>query len=254
MGSDLETLPGRWQRLMWRRLLWPLAALLIISAGVAIFHEMGLARVFTHENMEAVEAFIERAGVWGPFVYLASCIGGVALMSPALPWIVLAAMFGVVRGIFLASIGITAGAGVCFLMARHTMRPVLRRLAGHTREFRKIEDGVKAHGWRMVMITRLVPLFPFNLQNYAYGLTPISFWQYLLVTWLCTLPAVIAYGLAAGALVSGRGDPGRILVYLGLAAVLLLVLSMLPQWIKRRASWAEREITSDSSNETGPQP
>ncbi len=139
-------------------------------------------------------------------------------------------------------------------MARRTMRPVLRRLAGHTREFKRIEEGVRKHGWRMVMITRLVPLFPFNIQNYAYGLTGISFWTYMLVTWLCTLPAVIAYVLAAGALVSGRGDPKRILLYLACAAVLLVTLSLVPRWIRRKAPWAEpqhiappEDLTNQSS-------
>ena len=114
---------------MWRRLLWPLAVLLVLSAAAVVLHELGLGHIFTRENMEALKDLLARAGIWGPLLYLALCIVGIALMSPALPWIVLGAMFGVAYGIPLASAGITLGAGACFLMARHTMRPVLRRLA-----------------------------------------------------------------------------------------------------------------------------
>jgi uncharacterized membrane protein YdjX (TVP38/TMEM64 family) len=222
---------------MWRRLLWPLAALLVLSAAVVAAHALGRSRLFTRENIETLEAFITGCGMWGPLVYIVLCVVAITLMSPALPWIIVAAMFGVMRGIVLASLGLTLGAAACFLMARYAIRPVLQRWAGHTREFRKIEDGVREHGWRMVMITRLVPIFPFNIQNFAYGLTALSFWTYLFVTWICTLPAVIAYVLAAGALVEGHGNPQRALVYLGAAAMLLVALSFLPRLLKKKTPW-----------------
>lgn len=233
------------RRFMWRRLLAPLAVIVILSCAAAIVHAFGHARILTPGRLELVQSWIAQAGFWGPAVYLILCVAGIALMSPALPWIILAAMFGVARGIVLASVGITAGAAACFLLARHTVRPFLRRWAGHTREFQRIEAGVREHGWRMVIITRLVPVFPFNIQNMAYGLTGISFWMYVFLTWLCTLPAVIAYVLAAGALVSGRGDPRRMLLYLGGAAILLVALSFLPRLLKKKTPWLKN---GDSAN------
>ena len=99
---------------------------------------------------------------------------------------------------------------------------------------RAIDRAVAEHGWRILMITRLVPLFPYNLQNYAYGLTPMPFWPYVAITWVCMLPATAAYTLAGGALSGGR-DGRRAVTYLGAAAALLVLISLLPGWLGRRS-------------------
>jgi uncharacterized membrane protein YdjX (TVP38/TMEM64 family) len=83
------------------------------------------------------------------------------------------------------------------------------------------------------MVTRLVPLFPFTLQNFAYGLTRIPFWRYVGISWLCMLPATAAYTMAAGALTEGRGTPARTGILLGGAAVLLAVAALAPRWLGR---------------------
>jgi hypothetical protein len=96
-------------------------------------------------------------------------------------------------------------------------------------------DGqVAEHGWRIVMLTRLVPIFPFNLQNYAYGITRIGFWPYLITSSICILPGSAAFTFAGGALSDGRGDIRRTLTYLGIAGVLLALISLIPRWIQRR--------------------
>jgi uncharacterized membrane protein YdjX (TVP38/TMEM64 family) len=101
-------------------------------------------------------------------------------------------------------------------------------------QFRKIDDGVERQGWRMLMITRLVPIFPFNLQNYAYGLTKIRFPTYVLVSWICMLPGTAAYVQLGGALVSGKGNLGKTLLYLALAGVLIVLVSLIPNLIRKR--------------------
>ena len=85
------------------------------------------------------------------------------------------------------------------------------------------------------MITRLVPLFRFNLQNFAYGLTRIPFWTFVGLSWLCMLPGTAAFALAGGALGESRRDPRRSLAYLGAAAILIVVVSLLPRWLRRRS-------------------
>ena len=87
----------------------------------------------------------------------------------------------------------------------------------------------------MLVVTRLVPLFPFALQNFAYGVTRIGFGVYVGVTWVCILPGTFAYTLAASAFAEGDGDPRRTLASLGAAAVLLVALSLIPAWLGRRS-------------------
>lgn len=52
---------------------------------------------------------------------------------------------------------------------------------------------VEQHGWKAVAFTRLIPLFPFNLLNYAFGLTKVKFVHYVVVSFICMLPACIAF-------------------------------------------------------------
>ena len=80
------------------------------------------------------------------------------------------------------------------------------------------------------MVTRLVPLFPFNLQNFAYGLTRIPFWTYVGVSAVCILPGTIAFTLAGGAL-SGGGSPTAIAWTLAAAAALIVLVSLVPRWL-----------------------
>jgi uncharacterized membrane protein YdjX (TVP38/TMEM64 family) len=96
----------------------------------------------------------------------------------------------------------------------------------------RMDRAVARHGFRIVMITRLVPIFPFNLQNYAYGLTSISFGAYAVTSFLCMLPGTLAFTAAAGAVVAGAWDARRMLLLLALAGVLLVALSLLPRWLR----------------------
>jgi uncharacterized membrane protein YdjX (TVP38/TMEM64 family) len=84
----------------------------------------------------------------------------------------------------------------------------------------------------MVLITRLVPVFPFNLQNYAYGLTDIPLSTFVLVSLPAMLPATIAYSFAAGSL--RTGDLEQTLWYLAIAAIAFVVVSLLPSWLVSR--------------------
>lgn len=220
---------------MRKRILIPLALFLLGVAVLLVLHFAGFAKFFTVENVERLDSFIRSCGAWGPVVYILLCVVGVTLLSPAMPWVVLASAFGVGPGIAYASIGITMGCGTAFLLARHAFRPIVRRMGAHSREFQKIDEGVRRQGWRMVLITRLVPIFPFNIQNYAYGLTGISFWTYLLMTWLCTLPAIAAYVFASSAVLKGKGDIKRTLLYLGIGATILVLLSFVPTLLKKSA-------------------
>ena len=97
-----------------------------------------------------------------------------------------------------------------------------------------MDEAVARDGWRIVMITRLVPLFPFNLQNYAYGVTRIGFWAYLTTSAVCMIPATVAYTFAAGALSRGGGDLRWTLGYLAVAGVLIVLVSLIPRVLERR--------------------
>ena len=101
-------------------------------------------------------------------------------------------------------------------------------------QFRRIDEGVQRQGWRMLMVTRLVPLFPFNLQNYAYGLTKIRFATYFFVSWICMLPGTAAYVQLGAAVNVGEGNINKTLIYLAGAGIFIVLVSLIPNLIRKR--------------------
>ncbi|MDO2128190.1 VTT domain-containing protein, partial [Escherichia coli] len=74
------------------------------------------------------------------------------------------------------------------------------RYVGHTAVFQAIERGIARSGCDFLILTRLVPLFPYNIQNYAYGLTAIPFWPFTLISAVTTLPGLVIYSVMASEL------------------------------------------------------
>jgi uncharacterized membrane protein YdjX (TVP38/TMEM64 family) len=141
-------------------------------------------------------------------------------------------IFGAAWGTVWTTVGANLGAIAAFLIGRYFARGMVENMVASNHALRTIDEGVRRQGWRMVMITRLVPIFPFNVQNYVYGLTDIPLKTYILVTLPCMLPATIAYSFAAGSV--RTGDLGRTLWYLAVAAVCFVLVSLIPGWVRRR--------------------
>jgi uncharacterized membrane protein YdjX (TVP38/TMEM64 family) len=207
-----------------------------VLAVVAI-RAFGLADVVRLDNLARLREWIAGIGPWAPAVFIGGYVAAVVAFVPALPLTILAGLvFGPLWGTIYTSIASTAGACLSFLLARYAARGVVARWMEPYPALGRIDRAVARHGARIVMITRLVPIFPFNLQNYAYGLTSIGFGAYALTSWLCMLPATVAFTTAAGAVVAGAWDVRRMLLLLGLAGVLIVGLSLLPRWLRGRSA------------------
>ncbi len=219
-----------------------IVAIAVIAAVVALMKYFGLFRYVSMENIMNLKAWIDGLGAIGPLVYIALFIAACLFFLPGLPIALLGGLaFGPILGTVWASIGSTLGATAAFLVARYVARDMVEGWAQSNPVFKKIDDGVAAQGWRMLMITRLVPLFPFNIQNYAYGLTKIGLPTYFLVSWICMLPGAIAFTFMGGSIVSGQGNLGKTFLYLGIGAVVFVVISLIPGWIKKRSKLAVLE-------------
>jgi len=140
------------------------------------------------------------------------------------------ALFGPVWGTFYNLTGATLGATLAFLAARYLASDWVSRRAGG--RLKQLIDGVENEGWRFVAFTRLVPLFPFFLLNYALGLTRLRLSHYIISTYVFMLPGAFAYtylGYAGReALAGGEG-----MIQKGLLALALLaVVAFLPRFIR----------------------
>lgn len=157
------------------------------------------------KNREKLEIFIKSLGVWGPIVYVSlytiitiTCISVLPLTLAG------GLIFGATLGIFYTIIGASCGLSISFLIARYFAREIIERRFGKTEIFKKIDKGVKKDGWFILATTRLLPIFPFGIQNYIYGLTSIGYFQYVFFSTIFILPGTSIFVLLAGAVASGN--------------------------------------------------
>lgn len=141
--------------------------------------------------------WIETLGVWAPCVfvtvYALSCI----FFVPAFIFTVASGiLFGLVKGACLSLAGGAIGAALAFLIGRYIAREPVRRLFAKNREFHALEGAVSARGWKIIVLARLSPIFPFLIGNYAFGLTRLSVWEYALASAAGTIPSAFAFAYA----------------------------------------------------------
>ena len=209
---------------------------IIFLVALAVLWSSDAASWFTTERVHEVQSFIQTLGIWAPLAYMALCVVAVACFSPATPLLMIAPLFGVWLGTLYASIGLTAGASVSFLLARYTARPGVEGAVRTQPHFARLDDGARRLGWKMVAITRLAPFFPFNLQNFAYGLTGIPFVTYAATSWLCLLPVIAVYVFAFDRVMVNSPLLLRLTPYALAAGLLLLpIIWLLARWWHRRS-------------------
>lgn len=167
---------------------------------------------------------IRTSGSAGYAVYvLLFIVAAVCLMPGSLLVIVGGLVFGPLTGAMLSLFAATLASSTSFMIARCCGREALQARFGHTATFRAIESGITRHGIDFLILTRLVPLFPYNIQSYAYGLTPIAFWPFTLISALTMLPGVCLYSFMAGEL-AAEGVSRVFLLELCLGGALLFAL------------------------------
>ena len=180
----------------------------------------------------ALEQWVQNAGLAGPLVFMGIyAIATVFFLPGSVLTLAGGALFGPVLGTFYNLTGATIGAVLAFLVARYLASEwVEQKTAG---KLKQLKQGVEGEGWQFVAFVRLVPLFPFNLLNYALGLTRIRLSHYLIATYLFMLPGAIAYTYLGytgrEAIAGGEGLIQKAL----LALALLAVVAFLPRLIGR---------------------
>lgn len=181
-------------------------------------------------NAEVLETWINEAGVLGPLVFMFIYIIGTIFFFPgSVLTLVGGALFGPVYGTFYNLTGATIGAAISFLIARYLLSDYVEQKTGG--RMKQLKDGVENEGWRFIAFVRLVPLFPFNLLNYALGLTKIKFWHYVIASYICMLPGGLAYTYF-GYIGKEAATGGDGLIQKGMMALALItVILFLPRFI-----------------------
>jgi uncharacterized membrane protein YdjX (TVP38/TMEM64 family) len=203
----------------WRPVLLLGAVILVIA----------LSRVFgVGEQIARLKDWIGGLGAAAPLAFAALYVlATVAALPGSVLSLAAGALFGPVLGVLTVITAATIGASLAFLVSRYFARQAVARWLEKNERFKRLDNLTEKHGGVIVAITRLVPLFPFNLLNYGFGLTKVSFRTYVVWSALCMLPGTILYVVGSAAVfetASGEGIPWVLVLvvffFLGLIAFL----------------------------------
>jgi uncharacterized membrane protein YdjX (TVP38/TMEM64 family) len=206
-----------------------------VAAGAAIAAGIALAFYFRERlAADALTAWVSQYGVFAPMVFaVARIVGSLVLVPGSIMAIAAGAAFGFVPGSVYNLVSSTLGALAAFSVARFIAPDWIHaRLQGRA-TLERIVSGVEAEGWRFVAFVRLVPLFPYNLVNYALGLTRVSMLEYGLATLVCMIPGDLAYvymGYAAREALAGNERAWQLGV---IALAALATLAFIPRLVRR---------------------
>jgi uncharacterized membrane protein YdjX (TVP38/TMEM64 family) len=199
----------------------------LLVAGVALkFH--------LQDRLPQLKAAIASLGPWGPVAFI--LINAVAILV-ALPAVLFSvasgAIFGLGWGSLYAWLGGLLGAALGFMAARYLARSSVRHYVDRHPLARKLDAGAEKYDALLVVATRVLPIFPFVVVNYAWGLTRIRFGPYLAWTAIGKTPNFIffvALGAASAEGLTNAKIPPDTLWTMGIMAVVMAVVSI---WIKR---------------------
>lgn len=179
-------------------------------------------------------------GPWGPValigVYVVFCV---FLLPASIPTLAAGILFGVLKGSLVAMAGGAAGACVAYWIGRLAARDWVARRIASSRRFTALDNAVDEQGFTVVFLSRLSPIAPYAILNYAFGLTKVSFWKYVLGTVIGVAPAMIMFvyvgaGLRSFAEVAAyaRGEGPTVPVYrvffwVGLTVTVLVTMLLM---------------------------
>ena len=195
-----------------------------ILSVVLILRYTDIAGPFTPEDLRT---WISKLGPWGPAAYIIIYSVAPVFLLPGLPLTIAGCMlFGPVYGTIYTAIGAPIGASVAFLTSRYLAREMVANLLKGHEKLIMLDKEVEKQGWKIVAFTRLIPLFPFNLLNYAFGLTSIRFSHYVCASFVFMLPAIVAFVVFSSSLLGLIQGTVSKEFFIGL--ILVLIISAIP--------------------------
>jgi uncharacterized membrane protein YdjX (TVP38/TMEM64 family) len=222
---------------------WWIGAGVMVVAAIAIFS--GLGHAAAGVLLDAA-AGVQRAGGWAPLLFVLLYAAATVLLVPgSILTLAGGALFGLVRGTGLVFVAANLGATAAFLLARSAARPVVIRRLGSDPRIGAVDRALALRGASVALLLRLSPVVPFNLLNYALGLTAIRLRDFLLAS-LGMLPGTVLY-VYSGTLLRtaadlARAGPARGTAYYAVLAVGLIATAAGVLVITRVARRALREF------------
>ncbi|HUY90098.1 MAG TPA: TVP38/TMEM64 family protein [Pirellulales bacterium] len=186
------------------------------------------------QYLEALLQAVRATGPWGPALLAAAYVLTTVLLVPG-SIITLGAgfLFGVPIGTVAVSVGSVAGACAAFWIGRTVARGWIQKKTAQNPRFHALDEAIGREGFKIVLLIRLSPVFPFVFTNYALALTSVRFRDFLLASWIGMLPGTVLYVYLGSTLKSlaelasggqRRGAAQNVLFGLGLLATFLATI------------------------------
>lgn len=188
-------------------------------------------------NLHDLKLLIHQAGMWAPMLFTLIYVVLTILVFPVfILTISSGALFGPWLGTFYSLTAATIGSTISFILARYLFQEAVTRRSG--KMLKKIIRGVNEEGWQFVAFIRLVPLFPFNVINYIFGLTEIRLSHYVIATYVCMLPGAAAYayiGYLGSSVAMGNTENliKKSLLAISLLAIIIFIPRVIIKYRKR---------------------
>ncbi|MFW6162667.1 MAG: TVP38/TMEM64 family protein [Planctomycetota bacterium] len=231
---------------------WRIALLVALVIGLAA----AVRFLPVKQYLLAVLSWTQGLGFWGAVVVAAFYIVACVLFLPGSVLTLGAGfLFGLLWGTVTVSVGSVLGATAAFVVGRFLAREWVSKKVSGNEKFAAIDEAVGEQGFKIVLLTRLSPIFPFNFQNYAYGLTSVRLRDYVLASWIGMIPGTIMYvyfgttiqKLAQAA--QGRAMSTAEWVFFGVGLVVAVAVTVFITRLARRALRKATDIPVDESAE-----
>lgn len=199
------------------------------------------------DNLQILQQMLKENVLFAALIYIAvTIVGCVVLALPGVTFAIAAGLlFGPVLGTVCCSLATTIGAMIAFVMGRFFLKDSIKPMVMKNKYIKKwLFDESGTNEIFVLMITRLVPLFPYNLQNFAYGITDIKFSTYSICSLIFMLPGTAMYTVGT----AGFADKENRMLYIGIAIVLAVVVMGMGAFLKKR--YFKEETTKKDGKET----
>lgn len=205
---------------------------IIILAVVILNSHYGWSTYISDtKNLEVIKQIVNENILLAVSIYIVlTIIGCVVLAIPGVTFAVFAGiLFGPILGIFACLIATTLGASMAFIVGRFFLKDTIKPMLEKNKTLKKLlfSDNDKSD-LLLLMITRMVPIFPYNLQNFAYGITDMGFWKYTIYTFIFMFPGVSFFTIGSAGLTAGD-DKWTYFAIAGLLAVIVTFIGVIIQ-------------------------
>ena len=219
---------------------------MLVVLILVLNHVFGWSKyLLAQENIELLKTMVKENILLASFIYIAlTIVASVLLAVPGVTFAIIAGLlFGPLLGTLLCSLAATLGAVFSFIVGRFFLKDSIKPMAVKNKYLKKwLFSENEYNDMFVLMITRLIPVFPYNLQNFAYGTTDMKLGKYTLGTFIFIIPGTAMYTVGA----AGLTDKNNRIMYIAMALLIAIIVSIIGYFLKKRYIKAGENIEQRS--------